>query len=212
MDKNVVEKVFEHQAQVINEFSELTIQAQSSEYLDIAQKLKTHPSFHFEQLIDLCVVDMLTYGQAQWNTQQATAQGYGRAVIKQSFENQHQENRFIVVSHFLSVKHNHRIRLKIFVPENLTVESLCPLWPSANWFEREAFDLFGVLFKGHPDMRRLLTDYGFIGHPFRKDFPVHGTVEMRFDAAENRCIYEKVSIDDRVLVPKVIRQQGQKES
>ena len=115
------------------------------------------------------------------------------------------ENRFLVVVHFLSVKFNRRLRLKAFVDKNLTIDTLCDLWPSANWFEREAFDLFGVVFKDHPDLRRLLTDYGFVGHPFRKDFPLQGTVEMRFDAKENRCLYEKVSIENRVLVPKVIR-------
>lgn len=188
-----------------NVAGELSIQTQVSDYKQVARTIKEHQQLHFEQLIDLTVVDMLTYGQSEWDTTQATSDGYGRAVMEQSFENQSMENRFFVVVHFLSVKFNQRLRLKAFVDKNLTIDTLCDLWPSANWFEREAFDLFGVVFKDHPDLRRLLTDYGFVGHPFRKDFPLQGTVEMRFDAKENRCLYEKVSIENRVLVPKVIR-------
>lgn len=185
--------------------NQLVVSVEPEHYKHVARQLLTNSKLCCEQLMDLCVVDMLTYGQGEWETQQATCEGYGRAIVDQSFENQQKLDRFVVVTHLLSLKYNYRVRLKVTVPQDLVIDSLCSIWPSANWFEREAFDLFGVLFKGHPDMRRLLTDYGFIGHPFRKDFPLVGTHEMRFDAQENRCLYEKVSIDNRVLVPKVIR-------
>lgn len=193
-----------------NHANEFIVHCDSRVYKNIAHMIKHHEILCCEQLIDLTVVDMLTYGQSEWETSLSTSEGFGRAVMEQSFDNQNKKDRFIVVVQFLSVKLNHRLRLKVTVGADLSVETLCDLWPSANWFEREAFDLFGVVFRNHPDMRRLLTDYGFVGHPFRKDFPLQGTVEMRFDSKENRCLYEKVSIENRVLVPKVIREQKAK--
>lgn len=192
-----------------NQVGQYCIETKPQHYLDLARLCQEHQELCFEQLIDLTAVDYLTYGQGEWKTTSATAQGYGRArsVIEESFDNEQLSKRFAVIVQLLSLSKNHRITLKAFVKEDLSLESLCPLWPSANWYEREVFDLFGLIFLHHPDMRRLLTDYGFVGHPFRKDFPLEGTVEMRFDAKENRCLYEQVSIENRVLVPKVIREE-----
>jgi NADH-quinone oxidoreductase subunit C len=167
--------------------------------------LRDHPQLAFNQLIDLTVVDMLTYGQSEWVTQQATRTGFSRAVVKNFYNSEKMNDRFDLVVHLLSYKWNHRIRVKVKIPSNLQIISMTSIWPNANWYEREAFDLFGIFFTGHPDLRRILTDYGFIGHPFRKDFPVSGQVEMRYDAYSEQCIYEKVDIEERILVPKVIR-------
>ena len=169
--------------------------------------LRDEPEFHFEQLINLCGVDYSEYGVADWETSKvATASGYSRAVEKGvTRETQGGQNRFMVVYELLSIEHNARIRLKVAAEgEPPRVDSLVDIWNSANWFEREAFDLFGILFEGHPDLRRILTDYGFIGHPFRKDFPLIGEVEMRYDPEKKRVVYEPVSIVPRTLVPKVI--------
>ena len=161
----------------------------------------------FNQLIDVCAVDYLHYGQYDWDTDAATSEGFSRAVEKgESQQGQWEKPRFAVVYHLLSTTNNQRIRVKLFIDEaNLAVPSVHDIWKSALWFEREAYDLFGVLFTDHPDLRRILTDYGFIGHPFRKDFPVSGHVEMRYDAKSGKVIYEPVSIEPRVTVPKVIR-------
>ena len=161
----------------------------------------------FNQLIDVCAVDYLHYGQYDWDTDAATSEGFSRAVEKGELQQgQWEKPRFAVVYHLLSTTNNQRIRVKIFIDEaNLAVPSVHDIWKSALWFEREAYDLFGVLFTDHPDLRRILTDYGFIGHPFRKDFPVSGHVEMRYDAKSGKVIYEPVSIEPRVTVPKVIR-------
>ncbi|ADJ27521.1 NADH-quinone oxidoreductase subunit C [Nitrosococcus watsonii] len=186
---------------------ELTIEVPRESYFAVCKTLRDEEDFGFEQLIDLCGVDYLEHGVADWATRKATAQGFGRAVERR----QHKEQawaglRFAVVVHLLSVRHNWRLRVRTFVDEEiLVVPSVIQLWASANWFEREAFDLFGILFDGHPDLRRILTDYGFIGHPFRKDFPLSGNVEMRYDPEQQRVIYEPVSIEPRVLVPRVIR-------
>lgn len=211
-EQNLIE-IFGDMATVeLNQQDEYIVHCDAINYKNIAHMLRHHEVLCFEQLIDLTVVDMLTYGQGEWETSLSTAEGFGRAVIQQSFENQNKKDRFQVVVHLLSIQFNHRIRIKAVVGSDLTVATLTDIWPSSNWFEREAFDMFGVIFRDHPDMRRLLTDYGFVGHPFRKDFPLQGTVEMRFDAAENRCLYEKVSIENRVLVPKVIRETESKGS
>jgi NADH-quinone oxidoreductase subunit C len=179
-------------------------------------------------LVDVCGVDYLHYGRGEWETYEATATGFERGVDRSFIEAPASVDvrnatfggevvptykpRFAVVHHLLSIGLNHRIRLRVPVEENdLIVPSVVDLWPAANWFEREAFDLFGILFSGHPDLRRILTDYGFIGHPFRKDFPLIGNVEARYDAVLKQVVYEPVSIVPRVLEPKVIRRDNRYE-
>jgi len=193
-------------------FDELTIELSPSTALSGFQTLKD--SLGFEQLIDLCGVDYLDYGLANWETMSAVNTGFSRGVFDfeqdESNDALEMERRFAVVYHLLSVQHNLRVRVKVY-PESTTmpiVDSVIDVWNSANWFEREAFDLFGILFKGHPDLRRILTDYGFIGHPLRKDFPLTGHVEMRYDIEKGRVVYEPVTIENRVNVPRVIRKQS----
>jgi len=184
---------------------EITIETVAEHLSPLCQTLRDE--FGFEQLMDLCGIDYSTYGQADWDTQQATRSGFSRGVspaIHQ--EKPKQYSRFAVVYHLLSIQHNQRLRVRAFIEhEPLRIDSVIPIWNVANWFEREAFDLYGILFEGHPDLRRILTDYGFIGHPFRKDFPISGNVEMRYDPQKKRVVYEPVSIEPRVLVPRVIR-------
>ena len=190
--------------------NELTIEVNHSEALDTFQLLRDQ--LEFEQLMDLCGVDYLGYGDANWETFKAANTGFSRGVFDFADEDEvtdtmNIERRFAVVYHLLSIKNNLRIRVKVF-PENTSmpvVDSVIKIWNVANWFEREAFDLFGILFNGHPDLRRILTDYGFVGHPLRKDFPLTGQVEMRYDAEKGRVIYEPVSIENRVNVPRVVR-------
>ena len=166
---------------------EVTIVVPAAEHLEVARMLRDHADLRFEQLIDLCGVDYLEYG------------GGGR-----------QGRRFAVVLHLLSVTHNWRLRVRTFCPDDElpVVASVTSVWPSAGWFEREAFDLFGIVFEGHEDLRRILTDYGFVGHPFRKDFPISGHFEMRYDPEQRRVIYQPVSIEPREIVPRVIREEG----
>jgi NADH-quinone oxidoreductase subunit C len=181
----------------------------------VAKKLRDLEDFYFEQLIDICAVDYSQYGVSEWETYTTTSTGFSRGVEKRTTENKKawDKPRFAVVYHLLSIRHNHRIRLKVFLDEsNLTVSSVNTIWNAASWFEREAFDLFGIIFEGHPDLRRILTDYGFIGHPFRKDFPLIGNVEVRYDAALKRVIYEPVQVEPRVLVAKVIRKDNRYEN
>jgi NADH-quinone oxidoreductase subunit C len=163
--------------------------------------------FDFEQLMDLCGVDYSTYGGSAWETKSATDKGFSRAVDAMSREEPEDDGfRYAVVYHILSLKHNMRLRVKVRLDAGQPmIDSVTSIWESANWYEREAFDLFGILFDGHQDLRRILTDYGFIGHPFRKDFPLIGNVEMRYDADKKRVVYEPVSIQERTLVPRVIR-------
>lgn len=191
------------------ENGELTIEVPKKHILEVCQTLKEEATLYFDMLIDICGVDYLDYGVSEWQTHEATTTGFSRGVEKRpQREEVHGWNkpRFAVVYHLLSIKHNHRVRVRVFLNEDdLVIETVNNLWPAANWFEREAFDLYGILFANHPDLRRLLTDYGFIGHPFRKDFPLSGHVEMRYDAKLERCVYEPVDIQKRVLVPKVIR-------
>ena len=159
-------------------------------------------------LIDVCGVDYLQYGKDEWQTESATLTGFGRGVALQLEQAAPgKANRFAVVYHLLSLTHNHRLRLRVNLPDEqqLMVDSVMSVWPAANWFERETFDLFGIVFHAHPDLRRILTDYGFIGHPFRKDFPLIGRTEVRYDASLKQVVYEPVSIEPRVLEPKVIR-------
>lgn len=173
---------------------------------DVAMRLREDDSFGFQELIDVCGVDYSTYGQSEWQTDSAPNTGFGRGVLPIGQLESMQSNRFAAVYHLLSISNNCRLRLRVFVDtEHPIVASVVSVWQSANWFEREAFDLYGILFDGHPDLRRILTDYGFIGHPFRKDFPLIGQVEMRYDPHLARVIYEPVSIDPRTLVPRVTR-------
>jgi len=164
---------------------ELTLEVPAADYLKTAQTLRDHADLRFEQLIDLCGVDYSTFGDRAW-----------------------QGARFAAVAHLVSVTHNWRLRLRTFCPDDAfpLLPSVIEVWPSVNWYEREAFDLFGIVFDGHPDLRRILTDYGFVGHPFRKDFPILGHVEMRYDPEQKRVIYEPVTIEPREVTPRVVRE------
>jgi len=166
---------------------ETTIVVTPDALIDAAQRLRDDPTLRFDTLIDLCGVDYSTYGEGAWRGA-----------------------RFAVVMHLLSVEHNWRLRLRTFAADDgfPVVTSVIEVWPSANWYEREAFDLFGIMFEGHPDLRRILTDYGFIGHPFRKDFPLSGNVEMRYDPDQKRVIYQPVTIEPREITPRIIREES----
>jgi len=185
-------------------YGELTLDVLPADVFLVCQAL--HNRFDFSQLMDLCGIDYSQYGQAEWETKQASSTGFTRGVNQEAYKTENEKPRFAVIYHLLSIKHNQRIRVRAFTDgEPPRIDSVVTIWASANWFEREAFDLYGILFEGHPDLRRILTDYGFIGHPFRKDFPLSGNVEMRYDPEKKRVIYEPVSIEPRTLVPKVIR-------
>ncbi len=188
-------------------------------WLNVAWQLRDEPAFAFEQLIDLCGVDYLGYGDDEWETAEATGSGFSRGVDavgpgRFSWEDRPEAdefpNRFAVVVQLLSMTHNQRLRLRCYAPadELPVLPSLIDVWNSVNWFEREAFDLYGIIFEGHPDLRRILTDYGFIGHPFRKDFPLVGNVTVRYDEEKERVIYEPVEIEPRVGVPRVVRRDS----
>jgi NADH-quinone oxidoreductase subunit C len=195
------------------EKGELTVEVDPLQLYSFCSTLRDDPYFDFQQLMDVCGVDYLHYGVSEWETDTVTATGFSRGVDPTATRHSPRANaRFAVVYHLLSLNLNHRIRVRAYLPENnLVINSVVGLWPSANWFEREAFDLFGISFAGHPDLRRILTDYGFIGHPFRKDFPLIGKVEARYDASVRRVIYEPVSIEPRILEPKVIRHDNRYE-
>lgn len=200
------EKLADHGCELIDEVGELTLVVPAERLLDVCWTLRDDAAFRFEQLIDLCGVDYSAYGQSEWETEEASFTGFGRGVDRDLEVSADDSKRFAVAVHLLSLAHNWRLRLRTYVGgAQPMVDSLIPVWAAANWFEREAFDLYGILFKGHPDLRRILTDYGFVGHPFRKDFPLSGQVEMRYDADQQRVVYEPVSIEPRVLVPRVIR-------
>jgi NADH-quinone oxidoreductase subunit C len=190
---------------------ELTYEVGKADLLTVATTLRDDPVFGFEQLIDVCGVDYLTYGEDEWVTESATDSGFSRGVERPAVildeSDTFDPRRFAAVYHLLSLQNNKRMRLRVFTGDSNPpiIPSLVEVWSSANWFEREAFDLFGILFDGHPDLRRILTDYGFIGHPFRKDFPMIGNVEVKYDAEKGRVIYQPVSIEPRTLVPRVIR-------
>lgn len=194
----------------------VTLQVPVESWLETAQTLRDDPRFAFAQLTDLCGVDYLGYGQVEWETTDATNEGFSRGVEgmgpgrfdwKNRPESVDVEQRFGVVVHLLSHSQNMRLRLKTFATDEglPVVPSLIEVWNSANWYERETFDLFGIIFEGHPDLRRILTDYGFTGHPFRKDFPLIGNVTVRYDEEKGRVVYVPVEIEPRVLVPRVIR-------
>lgn len=212
-------KIKEHLAQFIQEskvaYGELTLEVSPDHIHELCRILRNNPELGFDMLIDVCGVDYLHYGISEWETDQATSTGFERGVAIQPTEGygeRERAQRFAVVYHLLSIKQNHRIRLRVRLDEHHPqVPSVVDIWPSVNWFEREAYDLFGIEFRGHPDLRRILTDYGFIGHPFRKDFPLIGNVEARYDAKLKRVVYEPVSIVPRVLEPKVIRHDNRYE-
>ena len=170
---------------VVERLGEITVVVKAEAYLEAAKLLRDHESLRFGQVIDLCGVDYSTYGDRPW-----------------------ERERFAAVLHLNSVVHNWRIRLRVFAKDDAfpVLPSVIDVWSGVNWYEREAFDLFGIVFEGHPDLRRILTDYGFVGHPFRKDFPLIGNVEVRYDPAKGRVVYEPVAIEPRTLVPRVIRQ------
>lgn len=175
--------------------------------IEITTQLRDDEMFQFSELIDLCGVDYAGYGCSEWATTDASASGFGRGVEKECPDTDDSgSERFAVVYHLLSINLNVRVRLKVFVlSEHPIVDSVMAIWNSADWFEREAFDMYGILFKGHPDLRRILTDYGFVGHPLRKDFPLSGHVEMRYDPEQRRVIYQPVTIPPRTQMPRVIR-------
>lgn len=189
---------------------ELTLIVPSVHWPQVARTLRDHRDFAFAQLTDLCGLDYAAYGKSEWETVEASSTGFGRGVDRGRELAADDPNRFAAIYHLLSIVYNRRLRVRVYAAvkscgEPPMVDSVVEVWPAADWFEREAFDLFGILFRGHPDLRRILTDYGFVGHPFRKDFPISGHVEMRYDPDLERVVYEPVSIEPRVLVPKVIR-------
>jgi NADH-quinone oxidoreductase subunit C len=186
---------------------ELCYEVQPAELRKVCLTLRDDPALKFEILIDLAGVDYLDYASTEWKTYSATASGFSRGVSRSAQRIPHEGARFAVAYQLLSVTNNQRLRIRARCEdaEDPIIDSVVEIWPGANWFEREAFDLFGILFTGHPDLRRILTDYGFIGHPFRKDFPLIGNVEVRYDAEKKRVVYEPVSIEPRTLVPRVIR-------
>lgn len=177
-------------ASLVRSRGELTLTVKQADYLEVCRMLQTDETLSFEQLIDLCGLDYSSY--------------------KEGAGPQAEGPRYCVVSHLLSVKHNWRLRLKVYAADDglPVVPSVTPIWNAANWFEREAFDLYGIVFDGHEDLRRILTDYGFIGHPFRKDFPVSGHVEMRYDPEQKRVIYQPVSIEPREITPRIVREEN----
>ena len=193
--------------------NDVAYETDSAQLLEICRELRDAPELAFEQLVDLCGVDYLDYGREEWNTLGSTATGFSRGVnrIKEHVQGTSApQRRFAVVYQLLSVSQNWRLRLRSFASgaEPPMIDSVTSIWASANWYEREAFDLFGILFQGHPDLRRILTDYGFIGHPFRRDFPLIGNVEVKYDPAKGRVVYQPVSIEPRTLVPRVIREDN----
>jgi NADH-quinone oxidoreductase subunit C len=189
---------------------EIAIDVAAADLLAVGRELRDAPDLAFEQLVDLSGIDYLDYGRDEWATNEATSSGFSRGVERGPLEEAPAgEGRFAVSYQLLSVSRNARLRLRCFCPagDPPMIDSVAEIWASADWYEREAFDLYGILFRGHPDLRRILTDYGFIGHPFRKDFPLSGRVEVRYDPSRGRVVYEPVSIEPRVTVPKVIRKE-----
>ena len=192
------------------ETGQLTIEVRPADITGVCLVLRDDEALAFSQLSDLCGIDYLSFGKADWETQDTTRTGFSRGVSQGVYiDTPDIEDRFAVVYHLLSLEHNRRLRVRSFVSgQPPKIASVTPVWAGANWFEREAFDLFGILFEGHPDLRRILTDYGFRGHPFRKDFPLEGNVEVRYDPEQARVVYQPVSIKNRVLVPKTIRRDN----
>jgi len=215
---SVSDRFGEKLARVSSNTDELTYEVAPEHLLEVCYGLRDEAPFNFEQLMDVCGVDYLAYGKSQWATDETTSIGFSRAVKRNKNhafatpdEAADLDRRFAVVYHLQSISRNQRLRLRCWCPpqDPPLIESVFPVWNSANWFEREAFDLYGILFNGHPDLRRILTDYGFVGHPFRKDFPLIGNVEVRYDPEKGRVVYQPVSIEPRTTVPKVIRKDHQ---
>ena len=197
---------------VANHTGELTYEVAADRLLHVAMALRDTTDLKFEMCMDVCGVDYLEHGRAEWKTQDATSSGFSRGVARAnpSEDVVAPGRRFAVVYHLLSISLNQRLRLRVYCADEAEpmVDSVAGIWAGADWFEREAFDMFGILFKGHPDLRRLLTDYGFIGHPFRKDFPVSGYVEMRYDPEQKRVIYQPVTIEPREVTPRIVREEA----
>ena len=204
---------------VVVEFNEVTVEVAAENLVAIATELRDDSQFQFQQLLDVCGVDYSQFGRDEWITEDASRAGFSRGVAAAASSGRlqfgdelesltPQGRRFAAVYHLISYAHNRRLRLRVFASDDNfpMVPTVTGIWASADWYEREAFDLFGILFSGHPDLRRILTDYGFVGHPFRKDFPLVGNVEMRYDPERERVVYEPVTIEARVLVPRVKRQ------
>ena len=191
----------------VSAVGQITAELPAGELLAVAELLRDAPSLQFTQLIDVAGVDYLDYGRVEWQAERATGSGFSRGVDDDAGHTLRDGRRYAVAYQLLSLAHNRRLRLRVWCDdlEDPAVDSVTGIWPGANWFEREAYDLFGIMFQGHPDLRRLLTDYGFIGHPFRKDFPLIGNVEVRYDPQQKRVVYEPVTIEPRTLVPRVIR-------
>ena len=206
------ERFGEQVTRVASICGELTYEVGKDDLIEVASALRTE--LGFEMLMDVCGVDYLTYGTDEWKTDDATDTGYSRGVEREPVildeSDEFPERRFAVVYHLLSLHQNLRLRLRVFTGTSNPpiVRSVVDIWNGANWFEREAFDLYGILFEGHPDLRRILTDYGFIGYPFRKDFPLIGNVEVKYDPDKGRVAYQPVSIEPRTLVPRVIREDN----
>ncbi|QAU23878.1 NADH-quinone oxidoreductase subunit C [Dyella sp. M7H15-1] len=207
---------FGDQLKITVTYGQVTAVVSAANLLTVATALRDEPGFRFTEAVDVCGVDYLSYGQTEWDTTDVTSTGFsrgveGEAVGRFTWADRPREvsipNRFASVAQLLSIELNQRLRLRVFCEDDSlpVVPSLVNIWPGLNWFERESFDLFGIIYDGHPDLRRILTDYGFVGHPFRKDFPLIGNVEVRYDIEQKRVIYEPVSIEPRVLVPRVIR-------
>lgn len=216
---------FPDNASIAQSIDLVTMDVAADALLAVAEKVKTDPALSYRQMSDLCGVDYGAYGQDEWSTDSTATGGFGRAVDSASsigrltFDTAvalptSERPRFVVVIHLLSIEHNSRLRIRCAAPDDElpVVPSVTGIWNNADWYEREAFDLFGILFDGHDDLRRILTDYGFVGHPFRKDFPLIGNVEMRYDPVKGRVVYEPVSIEPRVLVPRVVRADARYDS
>lgn len=208
--KGLLESRFPNAQLVVDGHSrELAMTVAADDLLEVAERLRNDPELRFAQLTDMCGLDYLHYGLSEWRGDDAHHTGYSRGVHRLGKGDRSEvEHRFAAVYHLLSVEHNCRLRLRVFCEDDEypKLASVVDIWPVANWYEREAFDLFGMLFEGHPDLRRILTDYGFIGHPFRKDFPLSGEVEVRYDPEKGRVVYQPVSIEPRTLVPKIVRE------
>jgi len=205
---------------LVEAHGETTLEVAPACLLDVARALRDEVDFHFEQAVDASGLDFLGYGEGEWETTDVSSEGFSRGVAGDGpgrfrWENRPQgvgpDKRFASVVHLLSIRNNERLRLRVFAADNAlpVVPSLVGIWAGVNWFEREAFDLYGIVYEGHPDLRRILTDYGFVGHPFRKDFPLIGNVEVRYDAEKQRVVYEPVtSVEPRVGVPRVVREDS----
>ena len=215
--KKIIQNSLEGEYEIESQADILTLRVKKDHLLSIMNSLKNNEELLFDQLTDICGVDYSLFGKPEWKTKEVTSSGYSRGIkasshgrIKfgETVDDLNTKDRFCVCYHLLSIKYNRRIRVKVYINEDPQIlPSITSIWSSADWYEREAFDLFGILFENHPDLRRILTDYGFIGHPFRKDFPLVGNTQIRYDPNLKKIIQEPVDIEPRVLVPKVIREK-----